>query len=111
MRELAAILHEDERIKGVVYGKHTEGFAVLTATDRRVLFIDKKPLFLRADEITYELVGGITYGKIGPWATITLHTRIGDYTIRTMNFTSAQYFITFIELRCLEQTIAHQERS
>jgi hypothetical protein len=111
MNQLADILHDNEVLKGVVYGRYTDGFAVLAATDRRVLFIDKKPLLLKADEITYGLVGGVSFGKVGPLATVTLHTRIGDYKIKTLNFVSAQYFIDFIEERCLEHVITNGEYS
>jgi hypothetical protein len=104
-REIPKVIHDNESIKGAVYGYHEDGFAVLLATDLRVLFIDKKPLFVKADELTYDLVGGVTYGKVGPIATVNLHTRIGDYKFRTFNFKSAEKFIHFIEGRCLEHKL------
>ncbi len=42
-RYLPQLIHEDEHIGGVVYGKHKNGLAMLVATDRRVIFLDKKP--------------------------------------------------------------------
>lgn len=107
-RELPFILHDEEHIKGIVYGRSRDGFAELVATDKRVLFVDKKPFFMKADEVTYDLVGGVTYGKVGLLSTITLHTRISHYTIRTVNFASAKRFIDFIELRCLENTLKRE---
>ena len=102
MHSLPDILHDDEHIMGVVYGYGSDGFAMLMATDRRVLYIDKKPMFLKTDEITYDLVGGITHGRVWPFETVTLHTRLGDYKLRAMNFAAAAHFIDFIERRCLE---------
>lgn len=101
-RQLPRILHDNEHVQGIVYGHHVNGSAMLVATDRRVMFIDKKPFFMNSDEVTYDIVSGVSYGKVGLFATVNLHTRIGDYKIRTMNARSARIFIDFIEQRCLE---------
>ncbi|MDZ7744579.1 MAG: PH domain-containing protein [Candidatus Saccharibacteria bacterium] len=101
---LPNIIHDYEHITGVVYGRHAEGFAMLIATDRRAFFLDKKPLFIKTDEISYDIVGGVSYGKAGVFANVTLYTRIGDYTIGTMNDTSARKFVSYIESRCLEHS-------
>lgn len=108
-KQLPRILHDDEHLNGIVYGKCEDGYAVLAATDRRVLFIDKKPLFVKADEMTYDIVGGVSFGSMGPVSTITLHTRMGDYKMRTMNLKSAQYFVHYIEGRCLERLMSGKE--
>lgn len=102
-RYLPHIIHPDEHIKGLVYGKTDEGFAMLIATDKRAIYLDKKPLFVNEDEITYDIVAGVSYGHIGPGATVTLHTRIKDYTIQTINGKSVENFINAIETRCVEQ--------
>jgi hypothetical protein len=109
VNELPLILHDDEHLKGVVYGRHDDGFAILVATDRRVMFIDKKPFFVKADEVTYDLVGGVSRSKVWLFEIVTLHTRIGDYKIRTMNFVSARHFIDFIEHRCLEHKLKRED--
>lgn len=101
-QDLPMILHQDEHIQGVVYGHYENGFAIMVATDHRVLFIDHKPLFLKAEEVGYDLVGGVSFASAAFLMTVTLHTRIGDYTLKTMNFASAKRFIDFIELRCLD---------
>src|SRR5688572_16319022 len=38
VRHLPRVIHPDEQIQGIVYGRHTNGSAVLVATDRRALF-------------------------------------------------------------------------
>lgn len=101
-RYLPRIIHPDENIGGVLYGKHKDGLAMLVATDRRVIFLDKKPLFIQEDDITFYVVSGVTYTHAGFGSTVTLHTRIKDYTIRTLNRKTAEKFVTFIEERCLE---------
>src|SRR5688572_57386 len=37
VRHLPRVIHPDEQIQGIVYGRHTNGSAVLVATDRRAL--------------------------------------------------------------------------
>lgn len=99
---LSHIIHHDERLGGVVYGVHKEGFAMIVATDRRVIFLDKKPMFVNKDEISYYVVSGVSAGYTAVGTIITLHTRIKDYAIRTLNRKCARGFVEYIESRCLE---------
>lgn len=101
-KHLPRIIHPTEQLGGVVYGFHQDGYVMLVATDRRIIFLDKKPLFINEDEISYFVVSGISFSNVGWGSTVTLHTRIQDYTIRTFNRACAESFVEFIELRCLE---------
>lgn len=101
-RYLPRIIHSFEHIGGVVYGHHKDGFAILVATNKRVIFLDKKPLFVNEDEISYRAVSGVNISHAGPGLTVTLHTKIKDYTIQTFNEKSAQIFVSYIESRSLE---------
>lgn len=103
-RHLPEIIHDDEHIHGVVYGRHESGSAMLVATDKRVLFLDHKPLFRLTDEISYEMVGGVRYNRQGRFAAVVLHTRVGDYSIRFVNITCASLFVKFIEARSVEHS-------
>jgi hypothetical protein len=107
-RYLPSLIHTDEILGGVVFGKHADGYAMLVATDRRIIFLDKKPLFVNEDEMTYDVIGGISISRAGIGTTVTLHTRLKDYTLRTFNQESAQKFVHYIELRCLEHNHAKE---
>lgn len=98
---LPYIIHSDERLKGAVYGKYKSGRGALFATDQRILFVNKKPMFVQCDEITFMVIGGVSYTRIGPIGTVTLHTRLGDYSLRTFNHALASSFVAYIESRCL----------
>jgi hypothetical protein len=102
-RYVPHIIHPDETIKGTVYGRFESGNAMLIATDRRVIFLDKKPMYVNEDEVTYNIVSGVDFGHVGIGATVTLHTRVKDYKIRTLNEACAKNFVSYIESRCLEQ--------
>jgi hypothetical protein len=103
-RYLPYIIHPREVIGGVVYGKHTDGFAILVATNKRVIFLDKKPLFVNEDEVTYEVVSGVSMGKLGVASTVVLHTKVKDYPVKTLNRHCAQGFVNYIESRRLERS-------
>lgn len=107
---LPEIIHNDEHIKGVVYGRLEESLdsVMLVATDKRVLFVDCKPFYKNSDEITYEVVAGVKLSTVGPFAGIVLHTRVKDYALRFVNVVCAQTFTKYIESH-IEKGITHLE--
>lgn len=101
-RYLPQIIHANEHIGGVVYGRYKGGLAMLIATDQRTIFLDKKPMFVTMDELTYDVVSGVKYNRAGLVDTITLHTRVTDYIIRFVSEECAYKFVKFLESRRLE---------
>ena len=106
VRHLAYFIHPDERLVGIVFGRYTEknpqgqsavSRGALIATDRRVLLLNKKPLFERCDEISYLVISGVSYTHVGPIGNVVLHTRIGDVNVRTFNQRCAIGFVEAIE--------------
>ena len=100
---LSQILYDDERVVGIVWGQYHElaqnlsGRGALVATNKRVLLVDKKPFFVRSDQLMYAVVSGVTYSKVGVAGTVTLHTRMGDISRRTYNQQCAFHFVRAIE--------------
>ena len=92
-RYLPHIIHDDEHIMGVVYGQYSGGSAMLIATDHRVIFLDRKPLFTTMDELTYDVVSGIKLDRSGLFVSVVLHTKIANYTIRYANAKCANKFV------------------
>lgn len=106
VRYVMHLIKEDEHVHGVVYGRYRSGEGILAmtegmliATDRRVIFIDHKPGFTDLDEITYDMVGGVRHQKFGPFNTVTLHTRMGDYVVSYTNARCSEVFTDYIESR------------
>lgn len=96
---LPELIHENEHIKGVVYGRLQGKLdsVMLVATDQRILFVDYKPFYKNADEITYEVVSGVNITVIGLHAGVVLHTRVKDYALRFVNINCAEKFTHYIE--------------
>lgn len=105
---LPFFVHPGEKITGVVYGRYKRnegreiGRGLFVATDQRVLFVDKKPLYVRSDEITYEVISGVSYSRVTLAGTVILHTRMGDISIRTFNHTCARTFVKAVEVQIFQ---------
>lgn len=109
-RYVHRLIHEDEHIGGAIVGRYEAGTAMLVATDKRVIFLDHKPLVTSSDEITYSVVAGVKHFESGPFAGVTLHTRVQDYQLRYVNKVAAHIFVQFIEGRTLETRPPGPER-
>jgi general stress protein 26 len=99
--ELAKLIHPNEHIGGVVYGVYPGGLAWLVATDQRVIFLDRKPLFSTHDEMTYDYIAGTTSTRAGLFETVILHSRSHDYSISFVNPKTARIFIQYVDSRRL----------
>lgn len=107
-RYLPTVLRSDEHVQAAVYGRYRAGAGVLgwtegmlVATDRRLLFLDHKPGYTATDELTYDIVSGVQKTTAGPFSALTLHTRIGNYTIRFANTACIDAFVRYVEERRL----------
>ena len=99
---LPHVIHRDEQVEAAVYGKSRIGSVLLVATDRRIVYLDRKPLFTNEEEIAYDMVGGVSHSQSGIGSSITLSTRVKNYHIKTYNSRCASGFVATIERRCLE---------
>jgi len=101
------VIHKDEHIMGAIYGRYKEeggssfNEGMLIATDKRVLFLDHKPGFTKTDEMTYDVLSGITK-TTALFSAVTLRTRLGDYTLRFTNPRCATIFAKYVEKRRIE---------
>ena len=117
---LPYIIRAEEDIKGIIYGRYrtmdsnasatrarSAGRGILAVTNHRVVFLDKKPTFMHYDEIPLDLISGVTFTKAGIASRVRLHTRMGDYTVRTFNQRCANIFIHAIEA---ERLVSHDQK-
>lgn len=83
LRELPHILFDNEQIEHVVRGRYEGGWAVLCATNQRVLLIDKKPFYLTIEDMRYDMIADVEFNHRLIDATIRLGT-----VNKTLRFTS-----------------------
>jgi hypothetical protein len=105
-RVLPFVLHPEEKINGIVYGRYSQdaisgekiiGRGTLVATTKRVLLIDRKPLFSKNNEISYGVISGISSSEVALVINMTLYTRVGNINLRTYNPKCAHKFVEAIE--------------
>lgn len=84
VNELGRIMMDDEIIAECVNGQYTNGFAMLVATNHRVLLVDKKPLlYLTVEDLRFDMITEFNYNHRLMDATIRIFT-----TNKTLVFTS-----------------------
>jgi hypothetical protein len=74
IRELQKILIEGEEIISVVPGRYFGGFALLCATDRRLILIDKKVAILTTEIIPYDMISEVDFGARMLDSTVVIFT-------------------------------------
>ncbi len=100
VNELGRILMDDEIIAECVNGQYTNGFAMLVATNHRILLVDKKPLlYLTVEDLRFDMITEFNYNH-----------RLMDATIRLFTANKTLVFTSWNQHRLrklLEYTQAH----
>lgn len=99
-RELQNIILDDEEIFECVNGIYEGGFALLVATDVRVLLVDKKPLnYLTVEDMRFDMINEIDYN----------HRLLGAYIKISAAETNLKF--TSINQARLRKLIGHVQHS
>lgn len=63
IRELPAILWEDERVENIILGRYNNSIGILIATNKRVVFVDKGFFKLAVEDFEYSKISSILYSS------------------------------------------------
>jgi hypothetical protein len=99
IRELQHILLDNEKIITLAQGRYYGGFALLVATDQRLLLIDKKALFLTLEDIRYDMISEIDFSS-----------RLFDSTVSIFTFNKQHKFTTVRNKHHLRQLASYAQR-
>ena len=100
VRELDKILMSDEVISQCVNGEYSNGFAMLLATNHRILLVDKKPLlYLTVEDMRFELITDFNYSHRLVNATICISTPNKSLTFTSWNKKGLRKLLENIQLR------------
>lgn len=109
-RYVPRVIGLKEHIKAVVFGrqKEAEGFfgvigGGLVATNARIIYIDHRPGYTTMDEISYGVVSGMNMVQAGPYASLTLYTKIGNYHLSFAKPDCVRRFAAYIDMRRLSE--------
>jgi hypothetical protein len=102
MRELAKVLLPGENVRQCMNGQYDGGFALLAATDMRVLLIDKKPMYLTLEDIRFDMISEVDYNH--NLFNATLHIFTPNQTIRFVVFNQVKMrkFFNLIQNKVME---------
>ena len=101
--ELADIILPDEEIYECVNGWYEGGIALLVATNIRVLLIDKKPFkFLSLEDVRFDTINQIDYGRRFLDAHIIISAGMRDLTFRSYNKDRLRKLINHVQHRMAE---------
>jgi hypothetical protein len=96
--ELVHILIPDEEIFECVNGWYEGGFALLCATNLRVLLIDKKPFkFLTVEDVRFDTINQIDYNHRMFNASICITAGIKNLTFRSYNQPRLRKLISHVQ--------------
>jgi len=97
-RELHHVILPDEEIYECVNGIYEGGFALLVATNVRVLLLDKKPLnYLSVEDIRFDMISEIDYGHRLIGARINISTGSKNLQFTSFNQPRLRKLITHVQ--------------
>lgn len=101
--ELCNILMDTETVTQCVNGHYVGGFALLCATDHRVLLVDKKPMnYLTVEDIRFEMISEFDYSHRLLDATIRVCTPTKTLTFTSWNQQRLRALLSYIQQRVIE---------
>lgn len=103
VNELGRILLDDEIIAECANGEYDNGFALLVATNHRVLLVDKKPmLYLTVEDIRYDMITEFNLSHRLMQATIRLFTPNKTLIFNSWNQPRLRRLLEYTQQRVLE---------
>lgn len=99
IKELPAILWEDEKLEKLVQGRYGNGMGVLVATNKRLVFVDKGLISLRVEDFPYKNVSSIQYQTGMVFGKITIFTSGNKADIDQIDKKQAKDFAEYVRNR------------
>lgn len=110
--ELATIILPDEQIFECANGWYEGGFALIVATNFRVLLIDKKPFkFLNVEDLRFDMINEIDYSHRLFDARIHISTGSKTLYFRSINQQRLRKLITHVQHRMAEIKLEQQSNN
>jgi hypothetical protein len=102
LRELCDILLPGETIAQAVNGQYEGGFALLCATDFRVLLIDKKPKYLTLKDIRFDMITELDFAGRMMNSTVRIYTPNKELRFTTPSNRRLRKLYTYTQHKVME---------
>jgi hypothetical protein len=94
-------MFEGEELKHLVVGRYEGGFALLCATNHRVLLIDKKPFYLTIEDVRYDMIADVQFNHRLLDATLNLGTLHKSISFTAYNHAKLREFTGYVQERVM----------
>jgi len=103
VRELQHVLLDNERIVAAVPGRYFAGYALLVATDLRLLLIDKRTFFITMEDIRYDMISETDFTAHMVGATVQIYTLNKQHRFTAMKYKKQlRDLTTYVQRRVME---------
>lgn len=102
IHQLQHILMDHEQILRFVQGRYSGGFAIMVATETRLLLIDKKPLYLTVEDIRYDMISEVDVSASIFDATIRIFTVNKQLSFSAFRQRQLRDLVAYIQRRVME---------
>jgi len=102
IKELCQILADDEVILQCANGYYQNGFAMLVATNQRLLLVDQKPMFLTLEAVWYDKIGQIEYNHRLLNSTLCISSPSKDIKFTSMNQIRLRQILAYAQEKMIE---------
>lgn len=102
VKELTNVLSDDEVVVHAVNGRYDNGFCLLVATDRRLVLIDKKIMFLSMEDIRFDMISELDYCARLLDATLSVTTINKIRRVTALKKIRLRALTTYLQERILE---------
>lgn len=104
--ELARVLLPTEHLEAFMFGYYDAGYALLVATNARVLFIDKRFYNLKVEDIPYNTISSVEYHLGFAFGTAKIYTRAQNFNIWWVKKRDLMNFCDYVD----GQMLSNQSR-
>jgi hypothetical protein len=102
IRELSNVLMPEEIVAQAVNGSYEGGWAMLVATNYRVLLVDRKPMLLTIEDIRYDMMSEVDYHNRVFGATIRVMTPMRNLVFNSWSKPRLRKTVNYIQQRVME---------
>ena len=102
IKELQRILMPGETVVHGVNGHYVGGFAFLCVTDRRLLLIDHKPMYLTLEDIRFDMIAEVDYSYRLMDATIRVYTPNKSFVFTSWSQHKLRELASYTQQRVME---------
>lgn len=101
-RELEQVIEPGETIMHCINGRYEGGFAMLCVTDRRLVLIDKKPLYLSLEDISYDMISEVGFDGRLVDSTITVYSITKQLRFTSLRGEKLRQATSYLQRRVME---------